>query len=155
RLAYQQDSYPLHLTQFKRDQLANKEQVAIDDQDDDTDEIYVMKMRWRGNCYNFIGKWGKIVRRKGLKAGKEIKIRWANGSLNFSVPYEPVVQTTMAVMMSHHHDEWPIRKHQIIVNTRDDDTCDVFLMKLKWRGSYYNLIGKWGQIIRRKTLEVR
>nr|GEW66577.1 copia protein [Tanacetum cinerariifolium] len=31
---------------------------------------------------------------------------------------------------------------------------DVFLMKLKWRGSYYNLISKWGQIIRRKTLEV-
>ncbi|GKA76251.1 hypothetical protein Tco_0782712 [Tanacetum coccineum] len=121
---------------FKRDQLANKEQVELDDQDDDTafkkrrggklergevdtDEIYVMKLRWRGNYYNFI-----------------------------------VVQTSMAVMMSHRHDEWPIRKHQIIVNAQDDDTGDVFLMKLKWRGSYYNLIGKWGQIIRGKTLEV-
>ncbi|GKC87686.1 hypothetical protein Tco_1148335, partial [Tanacetum coccineum] len=30
----------------------------------------------------------------------------------------------------------------------------VFLMKLKWRGSYYYLIGKWGQIISGKTLEV-
>ncbi|GJW32497.1 hypothetical protein Tco_0052529 [Tanacetum coccineum] len=33
-------------------------------------------------------------------------------------------------------------------------SCAVFLMKLKWRGSYYYLIGKWGQIITGKTLEV-
>ncbi|PWA85865.1 B3 DNA binding domain-containing protein [Artemisia annua] len=51
----------------------------------------------------------------GLGAGKEIKISWANGSLNFSVPYEPVVvQTSMPIMMSHHHDEWPIRKALIL-----------------------------------------
>nr|GEW06769.1 hypothetical protein [Tanacetum cinerariifolium] len=153
----------------QRELLRNKEEVNLNASDVDTDEIYVMKLRWRGNYYNLIGKWGKIVRRKGLGAGKEIKIRWANGSLNFYVPYEPVVvQTSMPVMMSHHHDEWPIRKvltlsdarehlrneHQINVNARDDGTGDVFLMKLKWQGSYYNLIRKWGQIIRRKTLEV-
>ncbi|GKB85716.1 B3 DNA binding domain-containing protein, partial [Tanacetum coccineum] len=94
----------------KSELLRNDEEVNLNARDVDTDEIYVMKLRWRGNHNNFIGKWGKIVRRKGLKAGKEIKIRWANGSLNFSIPYEPVVQTSMAVMMSHHHDELPIRK---------------------------------------------
>ncbi|GKB27664.1 B3 DNA binding domain-containing protein [Tanacetum coccineum] len=190
-----EDHILAHWTPQQRELLRNEEEVNLNARDVDTDEIYVMKLRWRGNYYNLIGKWGKIVRRKGLGAGKEIKIRWANGSLNFSVPYEPVVvQTSMPVMMSHHHDEWPIRKvltlsdvdinhpfltlpgksvedhillywasqarehlrneHQINVNARDDDTGDVFLMKLKWRGSYYNLIGKWGQIIRGKTLEV-
>ncbi|GJU53498.1 B3 DNA binding domain-containing protein [Tanacetum coccineum] len=176
----------VHWTPQQRELLGNDEEVILYARDVDTDEIYVMKLRWRGNYYNFIGKWGKIVRRKGHRAGKEIKIPWANGSLNFSVPYEPVVQTSIVVMMSHHHDKWPIRKvltlsnvdinhpflalplksvedhillywasqHQIIVNARDDDTGDVFLMKLKWQGSYYNLIGKWGQIIRGKTLEV-
>ncbi|GKC77914.1 B3 DNA binding domain-containing protein, partial [Tanacetum coccineum] len=144
----------VHWTPQQRELLGNDEEVILYARDVDTDEIYVMKLRWRGNYYNFIGKWGKIVRRKGHRAGKEIKIPWANGSLNFSVPYEPVVQTSIVVMMSHHHDKWPIRKHQIIVNAQDDDTGDVFLMKLKWRGSYYNLIGKWGQIIRGKTLEV-
>ncbi|GKB94086.1 B3 DNA binding domain-containing protein [Tanacetum coccineum] len=127
-----------------------------------------MKLRWRGDYYNLIGKWGKIVRRKGLGAGKEIKIRWANGSLHFSVPYEPVLQTSMPVMMSHHHDEWPIWKvltlsdvdikHPFLTlpgkSIEDHILFAVFLMKLKWRGSYYYLIGKWGQIITGKTLEV-
>ncbi|GJT33448.1 hypothetical protein Tco_0923867 [Tanacetum coccineum] len=114
-----EDHILVHWTPQQRELLRNDEEVNLNAREVDTDEIYVMKLRWRGNYYNFI-----------------------------------VVQTSMAVMMSHRHDEWPIRKHQIIVNARDDDTGDVFLMKLKWRGSYYNLIGKWGQIIRGKTLEV-
>lgn len=191
-----EDHIIVHWTPQQRELLRNEEQVNLNARDVDTGDIYVMKLRWRGNYYNLIGKWGKIIRSKGLGVGKEIKIRWANGCLNFSVPYDHVVVQTQPqtpVMLSQ-QDDWPIRKvltssdvdinhpfltlpgksvedhillywglqareqlrneYQINVNARDDDTGDVFLMKLKWRGSYYNLIGKWGQIIRGKMLQV-
>ncbi|KAI3788920.1 hypothetical protein L2E82_01702 [Cichorium intybus] len=188
-----EDHILVHWTPQQRELLRNEEQVNLNARDVDTGDIYVMKLRWRGNYYNLIGKWGKIIRSKGLGVGKEIKIRWANGCLHFSVPYEQtVVPTTIPVM--HQQEEWPIKKAltlsdvdtnhpfltlpgksiedhillywasqareqlrtelQINVNARDYDTGDLFLMKLKCRGSYYNLIGKWGQIIRGKGLQV-
>lgn len=195
-----EDHILVHWTPQQRELLRNEEQVNLNARDVDTSEIYVMKLRWRGNYYNLIGKWGKIIRSKGLGVGKEIKIRWANGCLHFSVPYDQtVVPTPIPVIHHHHHhhhhhEEWPIKKAltlsdvdtnhpfltlpgksiedhillywasqareqlrnelQINVNARDYDTGDLFLMKLKCRGSYYNLIGKWGQIIRGKGLQV-
>ncbi|XP_071725602.1 uncharacterized protein [Rutidosis leptorrhynchoides] len=189
-----EDHILVHWTPQQRELLRSEEQVNLNAYDVDTGEVYIMKLRWRGNYYNLIGKWGKIVKRKGLGVGKEIKIRWANGCLNFSVPYEHIVAEPEIPVMMSQQDDWPIRKvltssdvdinhpfltlpgksvddhillywglqareqlrneHQINVNARDDDTGDVYLMKLKWRGSYYNLIGKWGQIIRGKGLQV-
>lgn len=183
-----EDHILIYWTQQQRELLRNEEQVNVTARDVDTGDIYLMKLRWRGNYYNLIGKWGKIIRRKGLGVGKEIKIRWSNGYLNFSVPYE-----RNAVVLSG-QEEWPIKKlltlsdvdtnhpfltlpgkavedhivfywslpareqlrndRQVNINARDDDTGDLYLMKLKWRGSYYNLIGKWGQIIRGKRLQV-
>ncbi|XP_071691549.1 uncharacterized protein [Rutidosis leptorrhynchoides] len=189
-----EDHILVHWTPQQRELLRNEEQVNLNARDVDTSEIYVMKLRWRGNYYNLIGKWGNIVRSKGLGVGKEIKIRWANGCLHFSVPYEHTVVPTTIPVIQHNIDEWPIKKvltssdvdtnhpfltlpgksiedHillywasqareqlrnelQVHVNARDYDTGDLFLMKLKCRGSYYNLIGKWGQIIRGKGLQV-
>ncbi|KAL8242398.1 hypothetical protein R6Q59_012700 [Mikania micrantha] len=194
-----EDHILVHWTLQQRELLRNEEQVNLNARDVDTGEIYVMKLRWRGNYYNLIGKWGKIIRSKGLGVGKEIKIRWTNGCLHFSVPYEQqiVVNTVPLIQQQHQqqlHEEWPIKKvltlsdvdtnhpsltlpgksiedHillywasqareqlrnelQINVNARDFDTGDSYLMKLKCRGSYYNLIGKWGQIIRGKALQV-
>ncbi|GKC12021.1 hypothetical protein Tco_1008803 [Tanacetum coccineum] len=74
----------------------------------------------------------------------------------------------MPVMMSYHHDKWPIWKvltlsdvdikHPFLTllgkSIEDHILFAVFFMKLKWRGSYYYLIGKCGQIITGKTLEV-
>ncbi|KAJ0644927.1 putative transcription factor B3-Domain family [Helianthus annuus] len=165
-----EDHILVHWTPQQRELLRSEEQVNLNARDVDTGEIYVMKLRWRGNYYNLIGKWGKIIRSKGLGVGKEIKIRWANGCLHFSVPYEqqtaipatiPVIQQQQR-QEQQQHDEWPIKKAreqlrnelQINVNARDYDTGDSFLMKLKCRGSYYSLIGKWGQIIRGKGLQV-
>ncbi|KAM0009288.1 putative transcription factor B3-Domain family [Helianthus debilis subsp. tardiflorus] len=222
-----EDHILVHWTPQQRELLRSEEQVNLNARDVDTGEIYVMKLRWRGNYYNLIGKWGKIIRSKGLGVGKEIKIRWANGCLHFSVPYEQVIEPATIPVIQHRqqqqhhqhqqqqhhhhhqqqhqhqqqqhyqqqqHDEWPIKKaltlsdvdtnhpfltlpgksvedhillywasqareqlrneYQINVNARDYDTGDSFLMKLKCRGSYYNLIGKWGQIIRSKGLQV-
>ncbi|KAI3712417.1 hypothetical protein L1987_70973 [Smallanthus sonchifolius] len=186
----------VHLTQHERDHLLNREQVAINAQDDDTGDVYIMKLKWRGSYYNLIGKWGRIVRSKGLDVGKEIKIRWFDGCLHFSVPQQalpvPPLQIIPASVVQ--HDQWPIRKvltlsdvdtnhpflplarrsvedhilvhwtpqqrellrneEQVNLNARDVDTGEIYVMKLRWRGSYYNLIGKWGKIIRSKGLGV-
>ena len=64
----------------------NKEQVTINAKDEDTGEVHLMKLKWRGSYYNLIGKWGSIVRAKNLEVGREIKICWFNGCLHFSVP---------------------------------------------------------------------
>lgn len=187
----------VHLTQLERDHLLNREQVAINAQDDDTGDLYVMKLKWRGSYYNLIGKWGRIVRSKGLDVGKEIKIRWFNGCLHFSVPQQQVLAIPPLQIIPApvpHHDQWPIRKvltlsdvdtnhpflplarrsvedhilvhwtpqqrellrneEQVNLNARDVDTGDIYVMKLRWRGNYYNLIGKWGKIIRSKGLGV-
>lgn len=183
-----EDHILIHWTQQQRELLRNEEQVNVNALDVDSGDMYVMKLRWRGNYYNLIGKWGKIIRRKGLGVGKEIKIGWGNGCLNFSVPYE------RNVVVLPGQEQWPIKKaltlsdvdtnhpfltlpgkavedhilyyltlqareqlrmeRQLNINARDDDTGDLYIMKLKWRGSYYNLIGKWGQIIRGKRLQV-
>ncbi|KAI7978911.1 putative B3 domain-containing protein [Camellia lanceoleosa] len=130
---------------------------------------------------------GKNHSTEGLGVGKEIKIRWANKCLHFSVPQE---QNSAAVVL----DQWPIKKaltlsdvdtnhpfltlpgksvedhillhwpqqtreklrneRQLNINAQDFDTGDLYAMKLRWRGSYYNLIGKWGKIIRGKRLSV-
>nr|GEV82686.1 ribonuclease H-like domain-containing protein [Tanacetum cinerariifolium] len=79
------------------------------------------------------GKWGKIVRRKDS---------WKSVEDNIFLYWESHIREHLR------------NEHQFNVNAQDDNTGDVFLMKLKWRGSFYNLIGKWGQIIRGKTLEV-
>ncbi|GJZ53038.1 B3 DNA binding domain-containing protein [Tanacetum coccineum] len=179
-----EDHILVHWTPKQRELLRNEEQVNLNARDVDTNDLYVMKLRWRGNYYNLIGKWGKIIRGKGLGVGKEIKIRWANGCLLFSVPYDHPVVPTSIPMIQHQQEQWPIRKAltlsdvdknhpflilpgrgsqareqlrndlQINVIVRDYDTGVSFLMKLKCCGSYYNLIGKWGQIIRGKGLEV-
>ncbi|GJT84194.1 B3 DNA binding domain-containing protein [Tanacetum coccineum] len=189
-----EDHILVHWTPKQRELLRNEEQVNLNARDVDTNDLYVMKLRWRGNYYNLIGKWGKIIRGKGLGVGKEIKIRWANGCLLFSVPYDHPVVPTSIPMIQHQQEQWPIRKAltlsdvdknhpfltlpgklvedhillywgsqareqlrndlQINVNVRDYDTGVSFLMKLKCCGSYYNLIGKWGQIIRGKGLQV-
>ncbi|PWA58674.1 B3 DNA binding domain-containing protein [Artemisia annua] len=189
-----EDHILAHWTPQQRELLRNEEQVNLNARDVDTNDLYVMKLRWRGNYYNLIGKWGKIIRGKGLGVGKEIKIRWANGCLLFSVPYDHEVVPSTIPTMQRQQEQWPIRKAltlsdvdtnhpfltlpgklvedhillywgsqareqlrndlQINVNVRDYDKGDSFLMKLKCRGSYYNLIGKWGQIIRGKGLQV-
>lgn len=181
-----EDHILVHWTQQQQDQLRKEEQVNVNARDYDTGHVYIMKLKWRGNYYNLIGKWGTIVRHKGLDAGKEIKIRWANDCLYFSVPQDQYIAATSA------QDNWPILKaltssdvdtnhpfltlpgkavedhilfywtpqareqlrneNQINVNARDDDTGDPYVMKLRFRGSYYNLIGKWGKIIRGKRL---
>lgn len=183
-----EDHILVHWTSQQRELLRNEEQVNLNARDVDTGDMYVMKLRWHGHYYILLGKWGKIIRRKGLGVGKEIKIRWSNGCLNFSVPYE----WSPAALPG--QEQWPIKKamtlsdvdtnhpfltlprkavedhillywthqareqlrndHQINVNARDDDTGDLYMMKLKRSGSSYNLIGKWGQIIRGKRLQV-
>ncbi|KAL1809552.1 hypothetical protein ACET3Z_026542 [Daucus carota] len=183
-----EDHILIHWTQQQRELLRNEEQVDVNALDVDSGDMYAMKLIWRGNYYNLIGKWGKIIRRKGIGVGEEIRICWGNGCLNFSVPYE------RNVLFLPGQEQWPIKKaltlsdvdtnhpfltlpgkavedhilyywtlqardqlrveRQLNVNARDDDTGDLYLMKLKWRGSYYNLIGKWGQIIRGKRLQV-
>nr|XP_043624105.1 probable serine/threonine-protein kinase irlB [Erigeron canadensis] len=188
----------VHLTQLERDHLLNREQVAINAQDDDTGDGYIMKLKWRGSYYNLIGKWGRIVRSKGLDVGKEIKLRWFNGCLHFSVPQQQQQQPISAPPLQiipapvAQHDQWPINKvltlsdvdtnhpflpltrrsvedhilvhwtpqqrellrneEQVNLTARDVDTEEMYVMKLRWRGNYYNLIGKWGKIIRSRGL---
>ncbi|XP_047324224.1 uncharacterized protein LOC124927793 [Impatiens glandulifera] len=183
------DEYILvHLTQHERECLRNDEQVDMNARDDDTGEIYQMKLKWRGNSYNLIGKWGKIIRKRGLGVGKEIKICWWNKCLHFSIPQEQFVAVNPGL------DYWPIRKaltlsdidtnhpfltlpgkavennilllwtlqdrdqlrneRQLTINAQDYDTGDFHTMKLRWRGSYYNLVGKWGKLVREKGLTI-
>ncbi|KAK6156991.1 hypothetical protein DH2020_011239 [Rehmannia glutinosa] len=256
----------VYMTPQQQEHLRAEGQVGFNAQDDDTGEMSVMKLKWRGSYYNLIGKWGKVVRSKGLEVGQEIKLRWFNGCLHFSVPQQqivavPPIRMVAAPLVQDHwpirkvltssdvdpnhpflplprksveenilvhwvpqererlrkeeqvsinardydteeryvaaasgHDNWPIKKaltlsdvdtnhpfltlpgkavedhilfywthqareqlrneHQVGINARDDDTGDLLVMKLKWRGSYYNLIGKWGKIIREKRLQV-
>ncbi|CAK9168270.1 unnamed protein product [Ilex paraguariensis] len=185
-----EDHILVHWTPQQREILRNEEQVNVNARDYDTGEVYVMKLKWRGNYYNLIGKWGTIVRMKGLGVGEEIRLRWANECLYFSITPE----RSAAAAPGQALDQWPIKKaltlsdvdtnhpfltlpgksvedhilfywspqaqeqlrneNQINVNARDDDTGELYLMKLKRRGSYYNLIGKWGKIIRGKRLNV-
>ncbi|KAL6545729.1 hypothetical protein OROGR_009603 [Orobanche gracilis] len=247
----------VYMTPQHREHLRAEGQVGFNAQDNDTGEMSEMKLKWRGSYYNLIGKWGKVVRSKGLEVGQEIKLRWFNGCLHFSVPQQQIVVVppirVVAAPLVHDHwpirkvltssdvdpnhpflplphktveehilvhwvphererlrkeeqwhelyvtasigqDKWPIKKaltlsdvdtnhpfltlpgkavedhilfywahqareqlrneHQVSINARDDDTGNVFVMKLKWRGSYYNLIGKWGGMIREKRLHV-
>lgn len=183
-----EDHILVHLTHQEREQLRNEESISVNAVDYDTGDAYLMKLKWRANYYNLIGNWGKIVRRKGLGAGKEIKIRWANKCLHFSVPQEQNVGVPLIL------DQWPIKKaltlsdvdtnhpfltlpgkaveehilihwlpqlreqlrndRQVNINAQDFDTGELYAMKLRWRGSYYNLIGKWGTIVRGKRLSV-
>ncbi|GMP39309.1 hypothetical protein CsSME_00010191 [Camellia sinensis var. sinensis] len=188
-----EDHIVVHLTPQDRDHLRNVEHVSVNAQDDDTGGMYVMKLKWRGSYYNLIGKWGKIVRGKGLDVGREIKIRWANGCLHFSVsPQQNVAIPQMQIVAAPQEpQQWPITKvltlsdvdinhpflplpledhillhwtqqtreklrneRQLNIDAQDFDTGDLYAMKLRWRGSYYNLIGKWGKIIRGKRLSV-
>lgn len=183
-----EDHILVYWSQQQRELLRKEEQVNLNARDYDNGEIYLMKLKWRGNYYNLIGKWGTIIRQKGLGVGKEIRLRWANDCLYFSVPQERYIATASG------QEGWPIKKaltlsdvdtnhpfltlpgkavedhilfywtpqareqlrneHQVSVNARDEDTGDLYLMKLRWRGSYYNLIGKWGKIIRGRKLHV-
>ncbi|XP_058190402.1 uncharacterized protein LOC131307752 [Rhododendron vialii] len=183
-----EDHILMHLTHQEREHLRNEEPLNVNAIDYDTGDVYLMKLKLRANYYNLIGNWGKIVRRKGLGVGKEIKIRWANKCLHFSVPPEQHVGVPLLL------DQWPIKKaltlsdvdinhpfltlpgkavedhilihwlpqvreqliidRQVNINAQDFDTGDHYAMKLRWRGSYYNLIGKWGTIVRGKRLSV-
>ncbi|EPS67649.1 hypothetical protein M569_07124 [Genlisea aurea] len=179
----------VHWVPQEMERLRREEQVSIYARDYDTGDVHEMKLKWRGNYYHLIGKWGNIVRHKGLSAGQEIRLRWLNNFLFFSVPEECYIPAG-----SGRDDSWPIKKsltlsdvdtnhpfltlpgkavedhilfywshpaieqmrsaYQVGITAQDDDTADIYVMKLKWRGSYYNLIGKWGKIIREKRLEV-
>ncbi|KAL2491123.1 Uncharacterized protein Adt_26751 [Abeliophyllum distichum] len=181
-----EDHILAHWIPQERERLRKEEQVPINARDYDTGDIHMMKLKWRGNYYNLIGRWANIIRQKGLGVGKEIRICWANNCLYFSVPEDHYVATTSG------HDNWPIKKaltlsdidtnhpfltlpgkavkdhiliywtqqareqlrsdHQVTINARDDDSGDLYVMKLKWRGSYYNLIGKWGGSITQYSL---
>ncbi|KAJ8560365.1 hypothetical protein K7X08_004423 [Anisodus acutangulus] len=186
----------LHMTTEQQEHLRAQGQVDFNALDDDTGEMYVMKLKWRGSYYNLIGKWGRVVRGKGLDVGQEIKIRWENGCLHFSVPQQqivavPPIRMVVALVVQ---DHWPIKKiltlsdvdtnhlflplprrlvedhilvhwtpqqqenlrkeEHVNVNARDYDTGEAYIMKFKCRGNYYNLIGKWGTIIRQKGLGV-
>ena len=183
-----EDHILVYWSHQQRELLRNEEQVNINARDVDTGDMYVMTLRWRGNYYNLFGKWEKILQHKGQGVGKEIKIRWGNGCLNFLVPHES------NVVLLQGQDMWPIKKaltlsdvdtnhpfltlpgkavddhilfywtvqareqlrntRQVDISVRDDDTGVLYQMKLKFRGSYYNLIGKWGQITRGKMLHV-
>ncbi|XP_073019705.1 putative B3 domain-containing protein At3g28853 [Primulina eburnea] len=94
----------VHWLPQERERLGKEEQVSINARDYDTGDIHGMKLKWRGNYYNLIGKWGNIVRNKGLEVGKEIIIRWTNNCLYFSVPEERNTPTSSG------HDNWPIKK---------------------------------------------
>lgn len=182
------DHITVHLTPQERENLRNDGLVNLNALDHDTGDMYVMKLKLRGNQYNLTGKWGKIIRRKELVAGREIKLRWANRCLYFSVPLDRNASVPAPL------DQWPIKKaltlsdidtnhpfltlpgkavedhillhwtqqaHEqlrkdrlISINAQDVDTGDFYAMKLRWRGSYYNLIGKWGKIVREKGLTV-
>ncbi|KAL6501277.1 hypothetical protein OROHE_024924 [Orobanche hederae] len=177
-----------HWAPQERERLRKEEHVSINVRDYDTGDTHGMKLKWRGNYYNLLGKWGNIIRQKGLGVGQEIKLHWENNCLYFLVSDEHYGEAPSA------HDTWPIKKaltlsdvdinhpfltlpgkavgdhilfywaHQareqlrnereVSINARDGDTGEVYVMKLKWRGSYYNLIGKWGKIIREKRLQV-
>ncbi|KAL7082373.1 hypothetical protein ACP275_14G094800 [Erythranthe tilingii] len=179
----------IHWVPQERERLRKEEQVSVNARDYDTGDTHEMKLKWRGNYYNLIGKWGNIIRLKGLGVGQEIRIRWSNNCLYFSVPEERYVATA-----SGGHDNWPVKKaltlsdvdtnhpfltlpgkavedhilfywtqqareqlrneRQVGINARDNDTGELYVMKLRWRGSYYNLIGKWGKIIREKRLQI-
>ncbi|XP_047957407.1 uncharacterized protein LOC125203150 isoform X3 [Salvia hispanica] len=223
----------VYMTPQDQEILRAEGQVGFNAQDDDNGDMYAMRLKWRGSYYNLIGKWGKVVRGKGLDVGQEIRLRWFNGCLHFSVPQQQIVPVPPPVRLVAAppmvQDHWPIRKiltssdvdtthpflplprklveehilaqwtpqereklrkeeqvpinvrdydtgkavedhilfywthqsreqlrneHQVGINARDYDTGDVYVMKLKWRGSYYNLIGKWGKLIREKRLQV-
>ncbi|CAA0841514.1 Putative B3 domain-containing protein [Striga hermonthica] len=186
----------VHMTPQLKDHLRAEGQVSFDTHDDDTNEIFSMKLKWRGSYYNLIGKWGKVVRTKRLEVGQEIKLRWLNSCLHFSVPQQQIVSVPPIRMVAFPlvHDSWPIRKtltssdvdpnhpflplprksveehvlahwtflererlrkeEQMSLDARDYDTGEAHEMKLKWRGNYYNLIGKWGNIVRQRGLGV-
>ncbi|KAL2511863.1 Uncharacterized protein Adt_17463 [Abeliophyllum distichum] len=102
----------LYMTPHQQEQLRAVGPVGFNAQDDDTGEIHVMKLKWRGSFYNLIGKWGKIVCGNGLDVGQEIKLRWVGGCLHFSVPQQQVVAVSpvRTVVASMVHDRWPIKK---------------------------------------------
>ncbi|VFQ81771.1 unnamed protein product [Cuscuta campestris] len=183
------DHILVHWTPQQQEQLKNEEQAIVNARDYDTGEVYQMKIKPKGNSYNLVGKWGAVIRQKGLGVGDEIRICWADDCLCFSVPQEHCSATRSSMV-----DNWPIKKaltlsdvdtthpfltlpgkavedyilfywtpqdreelrnaRQMDVNGQDDDTGNFYLMKLRWRGSYYNLIGKWGKIIRAKGLRI-
>ncbi|XP_019170387.1 PREDICTED: uncharacterized protein LOC109165872 [Ipomoea nil] len=183
-----EDHILVHWTPQLQEQLRNEDHVNVNARDYDSGEVYQMKIKLRGNFYNLIGKWGTIIRQKGLGVGEEIRICWTNDCLYFSVRQEHYVATSSV------QDNWPIKKaltlsdvdtshpfltlpgkavedhilfywtpqareqlrneRQMDVNGQDEDTGDLYLMKLRWRGSYYNLIGKWGKIVREKGLRI-
>nr|GMD11315.1 uncharacterized protein LOC109165872 [Ipomoea batatas] len=183
-----EDHILVHWTPQLQEQLRNEDHVNVNARDYDSGEDYQMKIKLRGNFYNLIGKWGTIIRQKGLGVGEEIRICWVNDCLYFSVRQEHYVATSSV------QDNWPIKKaltlsdvdtshpfltlpgkavedhilfywtpqareqlrneRQMDVNGQDEDTGDLYLMKLRWRGSYYNLIGKWGKIVREKGLRI-
>ncbi|CAA0839005.1 Unknown protein [Striga hermonthica] len=181
-----EDHVLAHWPPHERERLRKEEQVSVDARDYDTGDAHGMKLKWRGNYYNLIGKWGNIIRQRGLGVGQEIRLRWANNCLYFSVPDDrymaagpnnwPIkkaltlsdvdtnhpfltlpgkaVEDHILSYWTHQAQEQLRHEHQVGVNARDDDTGDSYVMKLKWRGSYYNLIGKWGKIIREKRLHV-
>ncbi|XP_071699052.1 putative B3 domain-containing protein At3g28853 [Rutidosis leptorrhynchoides] len=80
------DHILLYWASQAREQLRNEHQINVNARDDDTGDVYLMKLKWRGSYYNLIGKWGQIIRGKMLQVGQEIKVRWDNGCLVFSVP---------------------------------------------------------------------
>ncbi|XP_057977997.1 uncharacterized protein LOC131164661 [Malania oleifera] len=189
-----EDHILMHQMHQAHDHLRNADLINVNAQDDDTGEFYDMKLRRCGTYYKLSGKWGKIIRKKGLDVGTEIRMRWDNGWLHFSVPNVRIVVPQEQNIAPLDQDLWPIKKaltlsdvdvnhpfltlsgqlveehilvhwtieargrlrHEqcINLNVQDDDTGEFYDMKLKRCGTYYRLIGKWGQVIRKKGLDV-
>ncbi|CAA0841513.1 Unknown protein [Striga hermonthica] len=64
------------------------------------------------------------------------------------------VEANIVVHMTPQQQDHLRAEGQVSFDAHDDDTNEISSMKLKWRGSYYNLIGKWGKVVRTKRLEV-
>lgn len=184
----------MHRMYQTQEHLRNLEFLNVNAQDDDTGEFYEMKLKSCGSYYRLSGKWGKIVRKKGLAVGMEIRMRCDNGWLHFSVPDMTIMVPREQNFAPHDEETWPIKKtltlsdvdvnHPFLTlsgqlveghilthwtfeaqelirheqsakfNAQDDDTGDFYDMKLKRCGTYYRLVGKWGQIVRKKRLDV-
>ncbi|CAA0814053.1 Unknown protein [Striga hermonthica] len=173
----------------ERERLRKEEHVCINARDYDTGDTHEMKLRWHGNYYNLIGKWGNIVRHRGLVVGQEIRLRWMNGCLYLSAadvgcndpggdswpvrkaltlsdvdinhPFLTLpgkaVEDHILFYWSHQAREQLRNDRQVGLNAQDGDTGELYVMKLKWRGSYYNLIGKWviGSFVQASVKESR
>ncbi|KAL6513176.1 hypothetical protein OROGR_020662 [Orobanche gracilis] len=139
----------VYMSPQQQEHLRAEGQVCLNAQDDDTGDMYIMKLKWRGSYYNLIGKWGKIIRGKDLNVGQEIRLRWFNGCLYFSIsenhtigpsPQALPVSTVWMIAAPSVHDHWPIRK---VLTSSDVDLTHPFL-PLARKSFDEHILSHWG-----------